>query len=356
MASLELANVGTVVVTGGAGFIGSHVVDDLLAACPLAQIRVVDAFTYAAEIAHLDSAMRTGRVTLRQGDIGNLDLMTEMLRGADLVVHAAGESHVERAYLSPERFSLSNAIGTQVLAEAMARRRVPLMIHISTAEVYGGSNDGLASEATAMQPDNPLGASKAAAEMLLSGLRHAYDLDVRVLRPVNIFGRRQNAEKLLPRFLELVAVGKPLPVHGDGEHTRSFVAMSDFCSALRAVASRGERNGTYNVAGTETYSILSVARMVLDAVPDPVAGVEFTNSRPSNNSRANVSTDAISALGWRAETSLRNEMKSLAAWYRSRLSPASPTVFRNVPDLATARSTVATQPAGSDLFRSLERH
>ncbi|MBD9371250.1 GDP-mannose 4,6-dehydratase [Rhizobium sp. ARZ01] len=355
MASLDLASIRTIVVTGGAGFIGSHVVDDLLDACPAAQIRVIDAFTYAANMANLDSAMRTGRVTLRQGDIGNLELVTDALRGADLVVNAAGESHVDRSFLSPERFSVSNAIGTQVLAEAMARRRVPQMIHVSTAEVYGPSSTPLA-ETAPMQPDNPLGASKAAAEMLLSGLRVVYDLDIRVLRPVNIVGTRQNTEKLLPRFLELAAVGKPLSVHGDGNQRRSFLAISDFCAGLRTVISRGERNGVYNISGPETYSVLEVARMVLDAVPDPVAGVAFNNGRPGNQDRPQVSTRALAALGWQAEASLRSEVKLLAGWYRSRLSPLSRTVFRNVPDLAPGKSAVTTQPAGSGLFRSLERH
>ncbi|MDR6756191.1 dTDP-glucose 4,6-dehydratase [Mycoplana sp. BE70] len=355
MASLDLASIRTIVVTGGAGFIGSHVVDDLLETCPVAQIRVLDAFTYAANMTNLDRAMRSGRVTLRQGDVGNLDLVTELLRGADLVVHAAGESHVDRSFLSPERFSVSNAIGTQILAEAMARRQVPLMIHVSTAEVYGSSSAPLA-ETAAMQPDNPLGASKAAAEMLLSGLSVVYDLDIRVLRPVNIVGSRQNAEKLLPRFLELAAVGKPLTIHGDGSQRRSFLAISDFCSGLRAVASRGERNGVYNMSGPETYSVLEVARMVLESAPEPVSGLTFNNGRPADYSRAPVLTEAIAGLGWRAEASLRGELKALAGWYRSRLTPLSRTVFRNAPDLAPGDSTVATQPAGSGLFRSLERH
>lgn len=355
MASLDLASIRTIVVTGGAGFIGSHVVDDLLDACPAAQVRVLDAFTYAANMANLDSAMRSGRVTLRQGDIGNLELVTDVLRGADLVVNAAGESHVDRSFLSPERFSVSNAIGTQVLAEAMARRRVPLMVHVSTAEVYGPSSTPL-TETAPMQPDNPLGASKAAAEMLLSGLRVIYDLDIRVLRPVNIVGTRQNAEKLLPRFLELAAVGKPLLIHGNGNQRRSFLAITDFCAGLRAVISRGERGGVYNISGPESYSVLEVARMVLDAVPGSTAGIDFNNGRPADPSRAPLSTQALAALGWQAEASLLGNMEMLAGWYRSRLSPLSRTVFRNVPDLAPGKSAATKQPAGSGLFRSLERH
>ncbi len=355
MASLDLAGIRTIVVTGGAGFIGSHVVDDLLQACPMAEIRVLDAFTYAADMANLDGALRSGRLTLRQGDVGNLDLVSDVLRGAELVVHAAGESHVERALVAPERASLSNAIGTQVLVEAMARHRVPLMVHLSTAEVYGEAA-AMPTETAPMRPDNPLGASKAAAEMLLAGLRPLHDLDIRVLRPVNVIGTRQNAEKLVPRFLELAAVGKPLTVHGNGNQRRAFLAVSDFCTALRAVIARADKNGVYNVAAPGSHSILDVARMVLDAVPDPVAGVVFSAGRPSNVTRSQVSTAALEALGWRAEATLLGEMKHLAGWYRGRLSPASRTVFRTVPGLAPGRVAAATQPAGSGLFRSLERH
>lgn len=356
MASLDLDRIQTIVVTGGAGFLGSHIVDDLLAHCPTARIRVLDAFTYAADMSHLDAAFRTGRVTLQEGDVGNLDLVTEMLKDADLVVHAAGESHVERAFSVPERFTVANALGTQVLVEAMGRRRVPLMIHVSSAEVYGAGAGAPVGELTPLLPDNPYGASKAAAEMLIAGLRRSFDLDIRVLRPVNIVGTRQNTEKLLPRFLELAAVGRPLPVHGDGRQTRAFVTMADFCAALRTVVTRGAANTTYNVAGGEVYDVLSVARMVLDAVQDPVSGVSFTAGRPDNVSRPPLDTRALKALGWQAKGTLRRELPMLAAWYGACIPVGLRRQVRHVPDLAPQRVQAVTQAAGSGLFRSLERH
>lgn len=356
MASLDLDRIRTIVVTGGAGFIGSHIVDDLLARCPKARIRVLDAFTYAADMSHLDAAFRTGRVTLQEGDVGNLDLVTEMLKDVDLVVHAAGESHVERAFSVPERFTLANALGTQVLVEAMGRRRVPLMIHVSSAEVYGAGRGQPVGELAPLLPDNPLGASKAAAEMLIAGLRQAFDLDIRVLRPVNIVGTRQNTEKLLPRFLELATVGRPLPVHGDGLQTRAFVTMADFCSALRTVVTNGAANATYNVAGDDQFDILSVARLVLDAVQDPVSGVSFIAGRPENVNRPTLDTRALKALGWQAKGTLRRELPVLAAWYGARIPAGLRRQVRNVPGLAPQRVQVVTQAAGSGLFRSLERH
>ena len=359
MASLDLDRIRTIVVTGGAGFVGSHIVDDLLVHCPNARIRVLDAFTYAADMSHLDAAFRSGRVTLQEGDVGNLDLVTDMLKDADLVVHAAGESHVERAFSVPERFTLANALGTQVLVEAMGRRRVPLMIHISSAEVYGAGNGGNgapAGEFAPLLPDNPHGASKAAAEMLIAGLVRSFDLDIRVLRPVNVVGTRQNTEKLLPRFLELASVGRPLPVHGDGSQIRAFVTVPDFCSALRTVITRGAENATYNVAGDDLLDILSVARMVLDAVQEPVSGVSFTGGRPGNASRPPLDTTALKALGWQAKGSLRRELPMLAAWYGARVPGGPRRQIRQVPDLAPQRMQAVTQVAGSGLFRSLERH
>lgn len=356
MASLDLARIRTIVVTGGAGFLGSHIVDDLLLHCPNARIRVLDAFTYAADMSHLDAAFRSGRVTMQEGDVGNLDLVTEMLKDADLVVHAGGESHVERAFSVPERFTLANALGTQVLVEAMGRRRVPLMIHISSAEVYGATGDAPVSEGAPVMPDNPYGASKAAAEMLIAGLRRSFDLDIRVLRPVNVIGTRQNVEKLLPRFLELAAVGRPLPIHGDGMQNRAFVTVPDFCSALRTVVTAGAANATYNVAGDDRHDVLTVARMVLDAVQDPISGVSFTNGRPDNVSRPPVATDALKALGWQAKGSLRRELPSLAAWYGARVPGGARRRLAQVPDLAPQRVQAVTQAAGSGLFRSLERH
>ncbi|MDX3925598.1 MAG: GDP-mannose 4,6-dehydratase [Shinella sp.] len=356
MASLELERIRTIVVTGGAGFIGSHVVDDLLKACPNARLRVVDAFTYAADVSNLDAAFRTGRVALTKGDIGNLDLMSGLLRDADLVVHAAGESHVERSFAAPERFSLSNAIGTQVLMEAMARQKVPLMVHVSSAEVYGLPGEQPVSELSPLDPQNPLAASKAAAEMLIAGLGRTRGLDIRILRPVNVIGTRQNTEKLLPRFLELAAVGRPLPVHGDGGQRRSFLAIPDFCSALRTVVTRGAANGTYNLAGPDRHSVAEVARMVLDTVPDTVAGVIFVEGRCADAGHPPVDASAARALGWEAGATLRQMLPQLAAWYGARIPDfRSRRVLRHVPDLAPGAGAVA-RPEGSGLFRSLERH
>jgi dTDP-glucose 4,6-dehydratase len=356
MASLELDQIRTIVVTGGAGFLGSHIVDDLLAACPDARIRIIDSFTYAADISNLDAAFRTGRVTLQEGDVGNLDLVTEILKDADLVVHAAGESHVDRAFSVPERFTLANALGTQVLVEAMGRRKVPLMIHIGSAEVYGAGNGQPVGELAPMLPDNPHGASKAAAEMLIAGLRRSYDLDIRVLRPVNVIGIRQNTEKLLPRFLELAAVGRALPVHGDGLQRRPFITVGDFCSALRTVITHGAVNASYNVSGTEMHDVLGVARLVLDAINDPVAGVTFVNGRPVNPSRPPLDTSALEALGWQARGTLREELPALAAWYAARIPGGARRQIKGVPDLVPRKVHAVTQPAGSSLFRSLQRH
>ncbi|MCF3642896.1 NAD-dependent epimerase/dehydratase family protein [Rhizobium sp. TRM95111] len=352
MASLNLAQIRTIVVAGGAGFVGSHVVDDLLEHCPQARIRILDACTYAADLSRLDAAFRTGRVTFSQGDVGNLELVTDLVRDADLVVNAAGESHVDRAIAAPERFSLANAVGPQMLVEAVARRKVPLMIHVSSAEVYGTAEDGVG-EGRALSPDNPLGASKAAAEMLIGGLRDLYGVDIRILRPGNLAGSRQNTEKLLPRFIELASVGRPLPVHGDGMQRRSFLSVADFCSALRTVVARGAPNATYNVGGAASHSVLDIARLVLDAVPEPVAGVAFIDPRPIERSRPVLSTAALEALGWTARDTLATLFPALVAFYTGRIPGGARRRLRNVPDLAPQ---VVVQPAGSGLFRSLERH
>lgn len=356
MASLDLDRIRTIAVTGGAGFLGSHIVKDLLIHCPNARIRVIDAFTYAADMANLDALFRSGRVSLHEGDVGNLDLVTDVLRDVDLVVHAAGESHVERSFAVPERFTLANALGTQVLVEAMARRGVAQMILVSSAEVYGAATNIAPDETAPLRPDNPHAASKAAAEMLIAGLRRSFGLDIRVLRPVNVVGTRQNTEKLLPRFLELATVGRSLPVHGDGLQRRAFVTAADFCAALRAVVTRGAENATYNVSGAEAYDVRTVARMVLDVVGEPSGGLAFVEGRPYDASRAALDTRALEALGWRATGSLIAALPALAAWYGARI-PAGSRRDPRLPAAPASRVTLAVaQPAGSGLFRSLERH
>ncbi|QRM54514.1 NAD-dependent epimerase/dehydratase family protein [Sinorhizobium sp. BG8] len=356
MSSLDLSSIRTIVVTGGAGFVGSHVVDDLLRTCPQAQIRVVDAFTSTGLMSNLDAAFLTGRVMLRQGDVGNLDLMTEVMRDADLVVHAAGESSLERSYTAPERFSLSNAIGTQVVVEAMARTRVPLMIHMSSVEVYGSGAVTALSEQAALRPDNPRGGSKAAAEMLIAGLCQSYGLDIRVLRPVNIVGTRQNVDRLVPRFVEFALVGKPLTIHGDGMQRRGFVTVSDFCAALRTVVSRGMRNAVYNVASGEDHAVLDVAQMVLDHLPGSGSEIVFSGGRAQNVSHPEIDASALEALGWKATGRLASALPAIASWHRGRMPAAARQAVAAVPELAPRSVRAVVQPAGSGLFRSLERH
>jgi dTDP-D-glucose 4,6-dehydratase len=169
-------------------------------------------------------------------------------------------------------------------------------------------------------------------------------------------GTRQNTEKLLPLFLELAAVGRPLPVHGDGTQTRDFVTIADFCAAMRTVITRGAENATYNVAGNDVHDVLAIARMVLDAVQDPISGVSFTGGRPGNASRPPLDTTALRALGWQAKGSLARELPMLAAWYGARVPGGARRRLAQVPNLAPQRVQAVTQTAGSGLFRSLERH
>jgi UDP-glucose 4,6-dehydratase len=306
-----------ILITGGAGFIGSHFVEAVAAAYPAHRIVVLDKMTYASDISYLSELIAARRVQLVVGDVCDYDLCVRLLRNCDIAVHAAAESHVDRSFHSSITFTQTNALGTHTIMEACREVGVPRVIHVSTDEVYGEVLTGEVDEGGAMNPTNPYSASKAAAEMIVNGYRHSFKLPVIVVRANNVFGIRQFPEKLIPRSIMSLIEGKTIPLHGDGSNTRHYLAAQDFASALVVLINKGVVNETYNIGSRDEFSNRDVAAMICKQFNLPFeSSVAFVEDRPFNDRRYSISWDKISALGWKPRLSLPNEIATIVDWYR----------------------------------------
>lgn len=306
-----------ILITGGAGFIGSHLVEAAAAAWPQAGIVVLDKLTYAADPAYIATLLENGRAELVTGDVCDFDLCARLAAGCGLVIHAAAESHVDRSFHSSILFTQTNALGTHTVMEACRAAGVPRIVHVSTDEVYGEVLSGENDETAELNPTNPYSASKAAAEMIVNGYRHSFRLPVVVVRANNIFGIRQFPEKLIPASIMALLDGRRIALHGDGSNRRRYLAAPDFAEALVLLAQTGAIGETYNVAAPEEHSNSAVARMICGVMgADFETSVEFVADRPFNDRRYAIAAHKIAALGWAPRRSLAAEMPSIVEWYR----------------------------------------
>ena len=249
-------------VTGGAGFIGSHVAERLIEEFPEAGVTIFDKMTYSADQENLAGILKRGQRRLVVGDVCDFDMCNRLTRGIDWVVHLAAESHVDNAFGNSLQFTRSNVLGTHTLLEACRLNAVPLVIHVSTDEVYGEIREGAFDEENILNPTNPYSASKASAEMIVNSYRYSFKLPIITVRANNIFGIRQYPEKIIPKFCVQALAGRMLTVHGNGENRRHYLAVEDFADALVVLLRKGKVGEIYNVGSDEEISIADLAERV----------------------------------------------------------------------------------------------
>ncbi|HTK84199.1 MAG TPA: dTDP-glucose 4,6-dehydratase [Patescibacteria group bacterium] len=309
-----------IVITGGAGFIGSHIVERFVALYPAAEIVVLDKMTYAADVRNILPLMTEGRIQLIVGDIVDPGTCERAVKGADLVIHAAAESHVDNSFGNSYEFTKTNVAGTHCLIEAARRAKVERFIHVSTDEVYGEVLKGKADEDTVLRPTNPYSASKAAAEMIINGYRQSFKFPVIVVRANNIFGIRQYPEKIIPKFLLTLMMGRQLTIHGSGKNIRHYLSAWDLADALDLLIKKGEVGGCYNIGTAEEYTNLEMARMICDVFGlNSDEHITYVQDRPFNDARYALDWGRIEALGWKAQRKLKTELPAIANWYAANL-------------------------------------
>jgi dTDP-glucose 4,6-dehydratase len=307
-----------VLVTGGAGFIGSHLVDALLEE-PGIRVTVLDRLSTGGSRANLEGHAEDPRFRLVVGDVTDPDAVREVVNRADAVIHAAAESHVDRSIEAPREFLTVNVLGTQTVLEACIGSGTRMLM-ISTDEVYGAGHPagGAFDEDHALAPRSPYAASKAAADLLCQAYVVTYGANVTVLRGTNAYGPRQ-IERVVPTYAVAALQGRPIPVYGRGEQRREFLHVQDWVRAALLVLGRGEPGVVYNVGAGHELSNLELARTICRLAGAPDSLITFVTDRPGHDFRYGVAADRLQALGWRPEIPFEEGLARTVEWYRDHL-------------------------------------
>lgn len=324
-----------VLVTGGAGFIGSNFVRYLLDLNPQVQIVNLDALTYAGSLENLKDLPNQENYSFVKGDICDRDLVGDLLRQhqIDTIVHFAAETHVDRSILGPEPFIRANVIGTFTLLEAarqywLVEKALPIeqarFHHVSTDEVYGTLNpdDPAFSETTPYAPNSPYAASKASSDHLARSYNHTYQLPLTISNCSNNYGPRQFPEKLIPLIILNALTGKPLPVYGDGLQIRDWLFVTDHCEAIHKILTQGRSGETYNIGGNNQPANLTIVETVCDLLDElqPQAEphrnlIKFVTDRPGHDRRYAMNISKIEReLGWQPRHSLTEGLLAAVKW------------------------------------------
>jgi dTDP-glucose 4,6-dehydratase len=302
-----------ILVTGGAGFIGSSFVRHLLNNTDCAVINL-DKLTYAGTLSNIEDLRRQKRHKFVRGDIRNRKLVGSLVKKADAVVNFAAESHVDRSIKTPSVFVESNVLGVQVLLEACRRFGVRFE-QISTDEVYGSRVEGSFVETDVLNPSSPYSASKAAADLLVNAYHITYGLEVTVTRSTNNYGPNQHPEKLIPRLITNALRGKPLPIYGSGENIRDWIFVEDNCGAILTVLEKGEKGETYNIGGGNERKNVEIAKEILRCLSLPEAMIEFVGDRPGHDFRYSLNCDKAHRLGWKPHVDFGEGLQKTIDWY-----------------------------------------
>ena len=303
-----------VLVTGGAGFIGSNFVHYLLGDTEHS-IVTLDALTYAGSKENLEGVLDHPRHEFVEGDVRDRSLVDEVVDRVDAVVNFAAESHVDRSIEGAEPFVSTNVQGTQTLLDAARRSDVDRFVQISTDEVYGEIETGEFSEEDRLDPRNPYAATKASADLLARSYYSTYGLPVLITRTSNNYGPRQHPEKLIPKLIDRASRGESLPIYGDGSNVREWIYVRDNCRAIDLVLRRGGVGEIYNIGSGIELQNVEVAERVIEAVGASEDLIEFVEDRPGHDRRYAVETRKISDLGWQPNWSFERGLEETVDYY-----------------------------------------
>jgi dTDP-glucose 4,6-dehydratase len=303
-----------VLVTGGAGFIGSAYVRHRVDSHPEFRVRVLDKLTYAGREENLEG-LDPERFELVIGDIADPEVVRRATDGCDAIVNFAAETHVDRSIEAPGEFIQTDVYGTFVLLEA-AREAGVRFVQISTDEVYGSIDDGSFTESSPLDPSSPYSASKAGGDMMVSAYEHTYGTDAVIVRGSNNYGPRQYPEKLIPLCILNALEGDPLPVYGDGMQVRNWLWVEDFAAAIDTVLEFGSPGEVYNVGGPDELPNLDVVRRILELTGRDESLISHVEDRLGHDRRYSLSAAKTEALGWKAAVSFDAGIERTVEWYR----------------------------------------
>ena len=311
-----------ILVTGGAGFIGSHfaraVVRDTYDSVADSQVVVLDKLTYAGNPANLDPIREDPRFRFVEGDITDARHVDEVMSGVDAVVHFAAESHVDRSINGAGEFVMTNVVGTQVLLDAAMRHKVDRFVHVSTDEVYGSIEEGSWPETHVLEPNSPYSASKAASDLIARSYARTHGLDVVITRCSNNYGPYQFPEKVIPLFITNLMDGRKVPLYGDGLNVRDWLHVDDHCRGIALVFDKGRAGEIYNIGGGIELTNRELTLMLLSACGADWDSVEMVEDRKAHDRRYSVDITKISEeLGYKPRVLFEKGLSDTVAWYRN---------------------------------------
>jgi dTDP-glucose 4,6-dehydratase len=303
-------------VTGGAGFIGSNFIRHVLGAHPGDTVLNLDKLTYAGNPANLTDLAADPRYTFVKGDICDADLVRDVARGVDAVVNMAAESHVDRSILDPDAFLRTGVQGVYTLLEAVRELKIPRFLHISTDEVYGSIAEGAAAEDAPLAPTSPYSAATAAGDLLVRAYVHTHRVPALISRSSNNFGPYQYPEKVIPLFVTNALDGEPLPLYGDGKNVRDWLYVLDNCEAIDLVLRRGLEGEVYNIGGGHEVENVDLTRDILRLTGRPETLIRPVKDRPGHDRRYAVDARKVAALGWAPRQPFAVALAATVDWYR----------------------------------------
>ncbi|CAN5678920.1 dTDP-glucose 4,6-dehydratase [soil metagenome] len=312
---MEKSQIRSVLVTGGAGFIGSNFVRHL-AGGPYESIIVLDKLTYAGNPANLDPVIDDPRLRFIQGDICDADVLFDLAREVDAIVNFAAETHVDRSLVSAGEFIQTDVFGVYIILEAVRHLGLQRFVHVSTDEVYGHVPTGLSVESDPLAPRNPYSASKAGGELMIWSYCESHGTPAIVTRGSNTYGPYQYPEKVLPISITNILLGRPITMYGDGQQVRDWLHVQDHVEGIEYVLHHGQVGEAYNIGGGNERLNVEIAATVLDELDAPRDMLHFVTDRKGHDRRYALDTTKIQRLGWQPRFGLDDGLRDTIRWYR----------------------------------------
>jgi dTDP-glucose 4,6-dehydratase len=307
-----------VLVTGGAGFIGSNYVRHALATHGDWRVTTVDKLTYAGRLENLHDVMDHPRHAFVRADVGDVAAVTPLVHRSQIIVHFAAETHVDRSIQAAGEFIRTDVLGTFALLEAArGSKNLKRFVQISTDEVYGSVPEGASRETDELRPRNPYSASKAGADRLAYSYFATYDLPVVITRASNNYGPYQFPEKIIPLFISNAIDGLPVPLYGDGGNVRDWLHVLDHCRGIEVVIEKGQDGEVYNIGGGNEVRNVDLTHRILALLDRPVSLIAPVADRPGHDRRYSLDTTKLRGLGWAPRAEFDRGLEETVAWYRA---------------------------------------